>query len=156
MKIFRCMSEIIFAMFLVYISYFAWDRIDVEAYEKYISQYKLTDLSLTLDSDFNLAYMRDKNSIDESVLSINNYQDKKYKADILLELNNIDKEIFNNLILVINSSEYYLSDIYKFEEDDKYYFLIDYVELCEYEKKDYKCNIDYGAVCYDGIINRLH
>ena len=139
---FRYIAEIILSFMLIFVSYFAWDRIDVEAYEKYITQYTLEDIAVTLDSDFcNLAYISDEYNVNSSILSVNNYQNRVYTADILLELTGVDEDTINNLILVVDNVHYSLNDIQCFEDNNKYYFLIIKVELDEYEKENYNLKL---------------
>ena len=141
-KVVRYISEIIFSIVLIFVSYFAWDRIDVEAYEKYITQYTLEDISVSLDDEFcKLAYVSNEDSINPSILSVNNYQDKVYEANILLELKGVSEELIDNLILVINNTSYKLNDICVNQDKDIYYFLIVNVNLSEYEKKNYNLKL---------------
>lgn len=135
-RMFRYVSEITLAIVLIFISYFAWDRIDVEAYEKIITQYKLEDVSIAIDDEFSqLAYLSDATNVKSSILSVNNYQDREYNTNIFLELNGVNKDIIDNLFLIVDNNQYNLNDIYSYTEDNKYYFLITNVDLSEYEKK---------------------
>ena len=140
-KIVRYVSEIILAVFLIFISYFAWDRIDVEAYEKFITQYTLEDISISLENDFVTDFECNEHFVENSVLSINNYQDREYNANILLELNGVNNDIINNLILVIDNEKYILNELYKSNKDNDYYFLITNVNLDKYEKLNYNLKL---------------
>lgn len=133
----RYISEIIFAVFLIFISYFAWDRIDVEAYEKYITQYNYDNLVIEVENKFDtLTYLSDKDSINDTVVLVNNYQDKVYNCDLLLELSGINDDIVKNLYLEINGQKYTLSDMYISQDDNIYSFLITNLSLDKYEKKN--------------------
>lgn len=141
-KILRYISEIVFSLVLIFCSYFAWDRVDVEAYEKYITQYTSDDVAINLDDEFSkLAFVSDKETINPSILSVNNYQNKEYNVNIFLELNGVNEEIINNLVLVIDNESYNLRELYKSNDGCKYYFLITKVDLLEYEKKDYSLKL---------------
>lgn len=141
-RIIKYVSEITLAIILMFISYFAWDRIDVEAYEKMITQYTLEDIAISIDGNFNqLEYMSNENGINSSVLSVNNYQDRKYNANIFLELNGVNKNVVDNLILVVDNNQYNLKDIYSYTENSKHYFLISNITLVEYEKKTFNLKL---------------
>jgi len=133
----RYISEIIFAIFLIFVSYFAWDRIDVEAYEKYITQYNYDNLVIEVENEFDtLTYLSDEETINDTVVLVNNYQDKVYSCELLLELSGINEDIMNNLYLEINDQIYLLSDIYISQNIDIYSFLITTLNLDKYEKKN--------------------
>lgn len=141
-RVIRYISEIVFAFVLIFVSYFAWDRIDVEAYEKYITQYNLEDVQIVMDNDFQeLAFLSDEEFIDDTVLCINNFQNKVYNADIFLVLSNINVSMSDDLFLNINGENYCLKDIYSKEINDEYYFLISNIELDEYEKVNYNLKL---------------
>jgi len=133
----RYISEIIFAVFLIFISYFAWDRIDVAAYEKYITQFNYDDIVIEVENEFeNLTYLSEEDSIDDTILLVNNYQDKKYNFDLFLELSSINDEVVNNLYLQVNDNIYSLNDIFVKTENNCYMFLISNLNLNAYEKKN--------------------
>lgn len=93
-KVVRYISEIIFAIVLIFVSYFAWDRIDVNAYEKEISHYNIDKVAIDMQNDFSeLAYLSNENSVDDTVLYINNYQNKNFNTDIMLVLNGINYDV---------------------------------------------------------------
>lgn len=138
----RYITEMIFAIGLIFVSYFAWDRIDVEAYEKLITQYSLDDIALSVDSNFsNLVYESENVNTEYSILSVNNYQNREYNANILLEIEGANKDIIDHLMLWVDNECYNLNEIYKYNKDDKYYFLITNVNLNEYEKKNYNLKL---------------
>lgn len=142
MKKVRCISEIILALILIFVSYFAWDRIDVEAYEKSITQYNENHIVLEIEHKFDtLAFLRDKDSVENTVVFVNNYQNKVYNFDLLLELNGIDENIMNNLFLSVDDEIYSLNDILIDKNLDTYTFLIKNVCLSNYEKEDYKVKL---------------
>lgn len=141
-KVVRYISEIIMAVVLIFISYFVWDRIDVEAYEKFITQYTLDDIAVTIDDSFSiLSYVSDENNAEGSLLSVNNYQNKEYNANVMLELNGINQEVIDNLILTVDNKRYNLNDIFCYKKSDKQYFLITNVNLDEYEKQSFNLKL---------------
>jgi len=141
-KIVKYITEIIFAIVLIFVSYFAWDRIDVNAYEKEISQYNIDKVAIDMENDFSeLAYLSDENSVDDTVLYINNYQNKNFNTDIMLVLSGINDDVLNDFYLSINGIKYCLKDIYVTSKNNEYYFLIANVNLTQYEKTDYKLKI---------------
>lgn len=147
-RVIRYISEIIFAFILIFVSYFAWDRIDVCAYEKYITQYTLDDIQIIMENDFEeLAYLSDEKLVEDTVLYINNYQNKVYNADILLVLTYINENMLNDLYLNINEKNYLLSDIFKSKIDNEYYFLILNLDLKEYEKTNYNLKLLVSDDC---------
>lgn len=147
-RIIRYISEILFAFVLIFVSYFAWDRIDVEAYEKYITQYTLEDVQISLENEFNeLTYLSDEELVNDTVLYVNNYQNKVYDTDIFLVLSGIDGRMINDLYLNIDGKTYSLKDIYKSKISNDYYFLISNVNLKEYEKTNYNLKLLVSDDC---------
>lgn len=141
-KVVRYVSEITIAVVLIFISYFIWDRIDVEAYERFITQYTLDDIAISIEDNFSmLAYVSDENNVASSILSVNNYQNREYNANVMLELNGINQEVVDNLILTIDNKQYNLNEIFSYKKSDKYYFLITNVNLDEYEKKSFNLKL---------------
>ena len=141
-KIIRYISEIIFSIVLIFISYFVWDRIDVKAYEKYITQYTLEDIQISMENNFdNLFYLSNEKEVEDTVIYVNNYQNKIYNVDILLVLTGINDTMMNDLYLNINGENYSLNNIYKTHTDDDYYFLISNIVLNEYEKRNYNLKL---------------
>ena len=141
----RYISEIFLAIFLIFISYFVWNRIDVNAYEKYINQFDSNNIVLEMDSEISsIEYMSNSDNIKGSKLMVNNYQNKVFNADILLELTGVSEETINNLIISIDGEKYWLKDIYMSNNDNISYFLIRNIELLEYEKEsiDLKLLVD--------------
>lgn len=161
MKKIRYVSEILLALVLIVISYFAWDRVDVLAYEKYITQYNVEDIDVFLDHEFEyLVYVSDKESVNASILNVNNYQNKVYDAKVFLELEGVSTEIIDNLLLVIDDNQYCLNDIFAYKSGNKFYFLIANVSLDEYEKESYNLKLlvndnyefnDYDVFSYNII-----
>jgi len=152
----RYISEIIFAVFLIFISYFAWDRIDVAAYEKYITQFNYDDIVIDVENEFeNLTYLSDEDSIKDTVILVNNYQDKKYNFDLLLELSGISEDVINNLFLVVNDAIYSLNDIYVKKDNNCYMFLISNLSLNAYEKRNVNLKLlvddNYIFTDFDGF-----
>lgn len=141
-KIVRCLVEIVFSLMLIIGGYIVCNRIDVQAYEGYIAQYSLNDISLSVENGFStLSYLSEVESVENSILSVNNYQDKVYNVEILLELNGISQGMIDNLILLIDGIEYKILDRYVSNEDGKFYFVVVSDSLKNYEKKDYNLKL---------------
>lgn len=138
----KYISEIIFSVFLIFISYFVWNKIDVEAYERQITQYNLNDVQIEVENGFDeLAYVSDSELVDNTVLYINNYQNKVYNIDILFVLSDINEELLDDLYLSIDDTKFLLKDIYVSNEMNDYYFLISNISLKEYEKINYNLKL---------------
>ena len=159
-NIIRCISEIIFAVVLIFVSYFAWDRIDVDAYERDIAKYNLRDIALELENDFSeIGYLSDENAIDNTILYVNNYQNKVYQSNIFLVLNDLDINNLDSFYLSIDEKVYNLKDIYVSDINDQNYFLIDNVNLSEYEKTNYNLKLlvddSYDFSNFSGLSYRI-
>ena len=134
----RYISEIIFAIVLIFVSYFVWDRIDVNAYENEISKYNLNDIGIEVDNDFSeIVYLSEENVVEDSILYVNNYQNKIYSTNIFLVLNGFDINNLDSFYLSINDEIYSLNDIFVSNKDNSFYFLIDNLNLNKYEKTSY-------------------
>lgn len=138
----KYISEIVFSVFLIFISYFVWDRIDVEAYERYITQFNSNDIIIDMENDFDdLGYLSDEKIKENAILHINNYQNKKFNTDILMVLSGANEKMLDDLYLIVNGENKKLTDIYVSTKDDNDYFLVSNINLDEYEKVSYELNL---------------
>lgn len=130
----KYITEIICAACLIFVSYFVWDRIDVLAYDNYINTFNTNNVVMEIEDGFEtLSYLSDENTSNTKVY-LNNYQDKVFNVNLILELNGINDDIMNNLYLVNNNKTIKLKDLYISNEDDYYRFLVTNLNLNEYEK----------------------